>query len=161
MIEVQTKTQEELILEERKTQRERLEKRARDHHESKRYHIEFVKVKCVAIDTGYYANRIIKTDQVFLYDDVLKNGKFPLWCEPVEPYETSWSKLSSSEKSAYLSKSEHQDSQVDQGLSRELKLLREELERERALRNEAEERLESKTVVEPSPFPSGDNSDII
>ena len=173
MIEVETKTTEELILEERKDQRLRLEKRANKIHESKKYHIQFVKCRCRATSEGYYGGRVIREGQVFTYDDAVKNGKLPMWCEAVDELDLEWDKLSEAEKNVFLMSLEpKKEGSSDESFEKELRLMRADLAKEKALRIEAEERLAKKDEVvvdessEPknisnSPFPEHNNSDLI
>lgn len=160
MIEVQSQTTEELILEERKDQRDRLEKRAKKLHDEKLFHVQFVKVRAKATDDGYFGGRVLKPGQIFTYDDVVKNGKFPLWIEPVDEVKLEWDSLSESEKDQYAGSYRRVKESPHSGhdeLSKELRLLREELNRERELRKEAEDRVSQNR----SPFPDEDSSSII
>lgn len=50
------------------------------------YVLEDVSVQCIATDKGYFGGRIISEGEKFMYKGVLKDGKFPLWCEPVEKF---------------------------------------------------------------------------
>lgn len=147
-------------MEEKKQQRERLVARAKKLHDAKKYHVEFKKVRCRAIDDGYYNGRVIRYGQVFTYDDILKNGKLPRWCEAVDELKTEWSELSDAEKAPYLSNSES-TVVADSGVSRELELIRKEREAEKALRQEAEARLsKSEEIIpaEPSPLPASNEN---
>ncbi len=61
----------------------------------KEFHIEEVKVNCVATSDGYFNGKIIKDGSKFIFDGILKDGNFPLWCEPTKPYVSKFSKLGS------------------------------------------------------------------
>lgn len=60
---------------------------------SKDLHIEKVEVNCVATSDGYFNGKIIKDGSKFIFTGILKDGKFPLWCEPTKPYVSKFSKL--------------------------------------------------------------------
>jgi len=45
--------------------------------------IEHVVCSVVATDDGYYKGRIVKTGEKFVYEGILKDGKFPLWMNKI------------------------------------------------------------------------------
>lgn len=57
------------------------------------YELTDVNVQCVATDKGYFGGKIIIEGEKFMYKGVLKDGKFPLWCEPVEEFKASAKKV--------------------------------------------------------------------
>ena len=59
----------------------------------KKFHIEKVNIHCVATSDGYFGGRIVKEGTKFMYNDVLKDGKLPLWCQALEKFECKFDKL--------------------------------------------------------------------
>jgi len=98
---------------------------------SKNLHIEQVKdVKCTAIADGYFQGRVIKAGKIFTLEGPIVNGKFPLWCKPVDKYETAFSKLSESAQFKHLHPVNNlsKDGEDISGLNKQIEELKAQLE---------------------------------
>ena len=78
---------------------------------TRKMHLQTVNEMCVATNTGYYGGKRIREGIKFKYTSVLKNGRFPLWCKPIdEKFESEFSELSEKEQDFYLKPTKKVDS---------------------------------------------------
>jgi len=128
---------------------------------NKHLHIEQVKnVKCTAIADGYFQGRVIKAGKIFTLEGPIVNGKFPLWCKPVESYETAFSKLSESQQFKHLNPSKNisKDGEDISDLNKQIEELKAQLEAKNSEEKEEVKEDKSESLDENNnPFHNADS----